>query len=133
MILKKGFTLIELLITAFILSTGIVTVLAIFPISSHIIKSGEMVTTAVLLSQGKLEEVTSKSYEEIFSLTEDYGQINGFEAYKRVTDVQYYDPQTSTVTTTDMGIKQVKVTVSWKSPFGSLEKSTYLANLITER
>ena len=131
--LKRGFTLIELLITAFILSTGIVAVLATFPMGSHLIKSGEMVTTAVLLSQGKLEEITFKNYEEISSLTEDYGQLSGFEAFKRVTEVEYYDPQTSTVTTTDLGIKKIKVTIFWKSPFGTIEKSTYLANLVGRR
>ena len=129
----NGFTLIELLISIFVLSMGIIGVLGLFPISAHIAKSSQMLTIANQLGQAKLEEIVSKPYEEISASTENYGEIPGFESFKRVTEVAYYDPQNSTTTESDLGIKRVSVSVFWKSPVGVSEKNISFITLVAKR
>jgi len=130
---KQGFTLIELIIAIFVLAVGIVGVLYMFPMGTQIGKSAQMATTATQLGQAKIEELVSKSYGEVSSSTEAYGKIPGFEAYKRITAVDYYDPVNAITTSSDTGIKKVAITVFWKSPLGVTEKSINLVSLIAKR
>jgi type II secretory pathway pseudopilin PulG len=129
----KGFTLIELIITTATLVIGIIGILSLFPVSVRTAKSAEMSTIAIQLAQGKIEEMISKSYTEIASFAETYGEIPDFEAFKRVTTVNYYDPSNSTTTEDDLGIKRVAVNVYWKSNIGINEKSVALVTLIVKK
>lgn len=131
----KSFTLIELLIAIFILAVGIVGILYMFPMGTRIGKSAQMASVATQLGQAKMEEIIFKSYNDISSSTEAYGEISDFEAYKRVTTASCFDPNGSDLTPNcpDTGIKKIEVNVSWKSPFGVTEKSINLTSLIAKR
>jgi type IV pilus assembly protein PilV len=129
----KGFTIIEILIAIFILVVGILGVLSAFPLGTKFVTFSRMSSVAIQLAQEKMEEIISQSYDNISSSTEDYGKISGFEAYKRVTEVNYYDPENSTITTTNTGIKKIKITVFWHSPLWVSERSINLITLFTRR
>ena len=104
-----------------------------FPMGIQTGQSAKMASIATQLSQAKIEEMISKSYDEIISLTEEYGEIADFEIYKRVTEVNYYDPVNSTTTESDLRIKKIEVTVFWKSSLGGSGKNINLVTLISKR
>jgi len=131
--MKGGFTLIETILAIFILVVGIVGVLAMFPVGIQIQNLAKMETVASRLAQAKIEEIIAKSYEEIVTFCEGYGEIPNFEFYKRETRVNYYDPVNSTTSQIDLGIKEIDVKVFWKSGPGFSEKSITLKTLITKR
>ena len=132
----RGFTIIESLISIFVLTVGIVAVLYIFPLGSQIQQSNQMATIAVQLSQGKIEEIISKSYGEISVgiIEEDYGFDSNFSSHKRKTEVNYFDPGNPQIpASNDLGIKKIEVTVQWQSPLRLGEKSVNLITLIAEK
>lgn len=124
--MMKGFTLIETILAIFILVAGIVGVLGLFSLGVQTQSWAKMSSISLGLAQSKLEELASLPYSEIDSMSEDYGQISGFESYKRQTQVAYWDPVNSTTSQTDLGIKRIKVIVFWDSD----QKSTELLTLI---
>jgi len=133
--MKTAFTLVETLIAVFILSMGIMGILAMFPIGVQVEKSAQILTAANQLAQAKIEENISKSYNEVITgtTTEEYGSISEFPYFKIITRINYYDPLTSTITNGDLGIKKIEVSIFWKSPLGSSEKNTKLESLISRR
>ena len=95
-----------------------------------------MASVAVQLSQGKMEEIISKSYDEITEgvVEEDYGFDSNFSSHKRKTEVNYFDPENPQIpASSDLGIKKVEITVFWRPPFGISEKEVKLATLIAKR
>ena len=135
---KKGFTLIEVLVAIFVLTVGIVAVLQAFPLGTYIQKSSQMTTVAIQLSQAKLEELVSKSYDDsllsVGTTTESYGTVSGFSSYKRTTRINYYDPNNpSQIPVADLGIKKIEITVFWKSPLGVAEKEAKIATLFSQK
>ncbi len=135
---KKGFTLIEVLVAIFVLTVGIVAVLQAFPLGTYIQKSSQMTTVAIQLSQAKLEELISKSYDDsllfVGTTTESYGTVSGFSSYKRTTRINYYDPNSpSQIPVADLGIKKIEITVFWKSPLGVAEKEAKIATLFSQK
>lgn len=136
--LKKGFTLIEVLVAIFILVIGIAAVLQAFPLGMYIQKSAQLTTTAAQLSQAKIEEIVSKSYSDpllsVGTATESYGTISGFSVFKRVTKINYYDPNNpALIPAADLGIKKIEITVFWRSPLGVAEKEVKLTTLFAKR
>ena len=137
----KAFTLIELLIAIFVLVVGILVVLQAFPLGMHVAKSGQMATVAIQLGQAKIEETSSKQYDEIFTETtaESYGEIFGFSSYKRVIEIVCLDPDLEEVLCdydpddNPEPIKRIRVTVYWRSPLGVSEKNVSITSLITGR
>jgi prepilin-type N-terminal cleavage/methylation domain-containing protein len=131
----RGFTLIELMIAIFILSVGILAVFLMFPLGIQIMKSSEMATIGTQLSQEKVEEVISCSYEIIsVGLTTESPLPPPFDAYRRETRVSCVDPLLGLQeVATDQGIKKIEVTVFWKSPLGITEKSIKIETLISKR
>jgi len=133
---NKGFSLIESLIAVFIFSVGIVAVLQIFPLGTYIQKTAQLSSTALVLSQEKMEETISLSYSDILTGTsaEDYGSNSDFPSFRRLTEINYFDPNNpSVIPGSDLGIKKIEITVSWKSHLGILEKEVKIATLITKK
>lgn len=132
---KEAFTLIEILIAVFVLSMGIIGILAMFPIGNKIEKSAQIIMIAGQLAQAKIEENVSKSYNEIIigTTTEEYGSIAEYPYLKTSVKINYYDPLSSAYTDVDSGIKKIEVSVFWKSSFSSLEESNRLESLISEK
>ena len=131
--LVKGFTIIELLISIFVLTVGILGILLMFPTAIRVEKSSQMASIASYLGQAKIEQIISQPYDEIASSTEDYGVISGFQPYKRITEINYFDPVNSTTTGEDLGIKKIDITVFWQPPFGITEKCFRIDSLVTKR
>lgn len=128
----RGFTLIEIMISVAILSTGFVAILYMFPLGSKIEKNSQMATTALEIGQAKIEEINSLAYDEIASATEAYGEIDGFPAFRSQVAAEFYDPQASSASTTDTGIKTIDISIFWQSSlFG--EKNISLKTLISQK
>ncbi|MFH1582201.1 MAG: prepilin-type N-terminal cleavage/methylation domain-containing protein [bacterium] len=132
----KGFSLVESLIAVFILSVGIVAVLQAFPLGTYIQKTAQLSTTALAISQGKMEETISLPYSSILIGTneEDYGSNSDFPSFRRLTEISYFDPENPEILPeSDLGIKKIEITVFWKSHLGILEKEVKIATLITKK
>ena len=138
----RGITLIEIIIAVSILAIGIVGVLQAFPSGLHLAKSSQMSTVASQLAQAKIEEEISKSYygASIGTMTENYGEIANFTAYKRVTEINCLRPSDLSVENCDYDLvndpypmKKIEVTVYWRSPFQIIEKNISLMTLITKK
>lgn len=128
-----GFSLIEVLIAVFILLIGILAVLTMFPFGSQLARYSKMATTATQLAQEKIEEMVSKSYADISSEPEQAVPAP-FNIYLRKTDVACFDPNGAiSPDCPDIGIKEVKVTVSWPSPFNISSQEVELFTLISRR
>lgn len=133
---SKGFTIIELIISIFILTVGISAVLYMFPLGTQVQKSSQMATVAIQLSQGKMEEIISKSYSEIVpgTVEEDYGFDSDFNSYRRQTEISYFDPENPQIVPgSDLGIKKIQVTVFWRSPLEISEKEIKLVTLFARK
>ena len=132
---KNGFTLVELIIAIFILIVGIVAVFQSVPLGFKVGKSAQMTTVAAQLGQGEIEEIISKSYNEISIGT--IGKIpfdHPYDFYQREIRTSYVDPNNNLQETgSDLGIKKIEITIFWKSPLGVSEKSFKIASLITKR
>ena len=129
----KSFTLIELMIAISILVVGIVGVLAMFPLGIQMVVSSKMATVASYLGEAKIEEIIFTSYEEISSEARET-LSPPFSAYSRETQVICFDPNDSfSPDCPDTGIKNIKVIVYWRSPFGVTEKNIQIETLINQR
>ena len=125
------------MVATFILTVAISGALVSFPLGTKIGNSSQLSSVASQLAQAKIEEIISKSYDEIFigTETEDYGVISDFSHYKRVAEVSCYDPNGSTLfpNCPDTGIKKINVALIWKSSFGVVEKSFNIATLVVRK
>jgi len=141
LISKAGFTLIEAMVATFIIIVGIVAVLQMFPLSVEQQKMGERATIATELAQGKIEEIISKSYDDILAgqSTEDYGAISGFSAYKRVIYTTCVNANSQDVLCSynpsgdPEPVKKIEVTVYWKSTLGPIEKNLKISTLVAKK
>lgn len=143
--MRKGFTLIELIIAIFILAIGITAILVMFPLGIQIADSSKMATIASQLGQEKIEEIIAASYGEILCSggvsptcadTEDYSEISGFSAFKRITEITCIDGSSFTEVANcspDSGLKKIKVTVFWRSALKITKKSIELVTLISKK
>lgn len=140
----RGFTLIEVLITIFLLTVGVVGVLAMFPLGTQTTKSAQMASQASHLGQFKIEEMVSKSYDDpalsIGTTTEDYGTVPDFSFHKRVTSVNCVRPDNLSETECNYDLvsdpdpmKKIEVTVYWKSSLGITERNVKLTSLIAKK
>jgi len=128
-----GLTIIELMIAIFILAVGLIGVLSAFPLGAQLENSAQMTTTAIQLAQAKMEDIISKPYEDIGSEAKQT-LASPFSAYSRETEITYFNPDNpEVIPTEDMGIKKIKVTVSWKSALGSSSKKVEIFSLIAKR
>lgn len=140
---QKSFTIVESLIAIFILAVGFTAVTQIFPFNLKIDKSSEMKTKAIELAQAKIEDLFSKSYDEVNCAgvvppcQQTENQTVEDSSFKRVTSIKFADPQNGlqepSPPSTDTEIKKIEVTVSWKSLWGSGEDSIKISSLISKR
>lgn len=127
--------MIELLVVIFVCAIGITSVIKAFPMGTQIIKSSELSCSAVFLAQEKMEEMISKSYDELFvgEVVEPYGFDANFSSYKRTTNIVCVDPDFNMLEiadcSPDLGIKKIEVVVYWNSVLNDSEKSVKLVNL----
>jgi len=128
---KDGLTIIEILVAIAIFSIGIVAILYMFPVGSDVQSKSKKQTVAIFLAQEKMEEVASAFYfDDILSpgtVLEDYGTIPGFEDYKREKKVFFFDPENSTTTDIDLGMKKVDVSVFWGPKDDNVRLSTFIS------
>jgi Tfp pilus assembly protein PilV len=129
---EKSFTLIETVISIFIFSVGVIGLMLALYLGVQMTSKSKMQTCASKLAQDKMEEIISLPYEEITSSFEDYGTIESFDSYKRVSSVYYYDPDSFSTTTVDTGLKFVDMSVFWDSSVSGVEKSIKFKTLIHE-
>jgi len=137
----EGFTLVELVIAIFILAAGILVVFAMFPVGIQIMRSSKMSTVAAHLGEAKIEEIISMSYEKIplGIVTENYEEISGFGAYKRVIMISCVDPNLEEVAcdydpiNNPDPIKKIEAAVFWKSALKVTEKNIELLTLISKK
>lgn len=122
----------EILVSLFVLTVGIIGVLALFPLGLKIQNSAKMESCGSRLAQEKIEEIISTPYGEIASESEDYGAIPDFPSFKRTASIDYYDPSASETTSEDTGIKKAKVEVFWESRMGFLREKAAFQTLISE-
>ncbi len=140
---EKAFTIVESLVAILILTIGFVAVTQIFPFNLKIDKSSEMKTKAIQLAQAKLEELNSKSYDEIncdgsaVPCTETENQVSEDIAFRRVTIIKFADPQNGlqepSPISTDTGIKKIEITLYWRSVWGTGENNIKIVSLISEK
>lgn len=129
----KGFTLLEAVIAVFILTIGIIGVFQAFPLSIQTEKTAKMDTIAAQLAQEKIEEILSKSFNEISSEATTTLNIP-FQAFSRSVEVSCYDPNGSLPPNCpDTGIKKITVTVLWKSFLGISEKKFKISTFFSKR
>jgi prepilin-type N-terminal cleavage/methylation domain-containing protein len=132
---KKGFTLIELMVAVFILTVGIGGVLQIFPLGIQIGKSAQMTTSAAELGQGEMEEIISKSYDEIpVGTTAKTPFSSPFTSYQKQIKVSYVNPNNGLQETiSDLEVKKIEITIFWESSLEVAEKSLKIISLIAKR
>jgi len=128
--MSKGLTIIEIIIAIFALSVGIIGVLQMFPVALHHGELAKKYAVASYLSQAKLEELISYSYgDPPLSVGTN---TTSTEGYQIETTVNYVDPNNNlNTTTTDSGIKKIKVVVSWEE--GGPQKSIGVSTLFGKR
>jgi len=82
-----GFTLVEMVVALFLLTVGLLasssTLVAVFK-SRDFSKS---LMTATNLAQKQMEDIRSTRYDNVESIMETYGDIPGYEKYRRTTTV----------------------------------------------
>lgn len=128
----KGFTLPEVIIAIFVIFVGVLAIWQLFPLGLQERKMAEMMSVASQLAKEEMEEISSKTYDEISSKT-IAPLTPPFEIYSREVKVAYFDPTTNLTTSTDTGIKKVEVIVYWKSSLGIAEKNFKITTLVSKR
>lgn len=127
--------MIELLVVISISMIGIMGVIKAFPLGTQITKSSELSSVAIFLAQEKMEEMVSKSYEELVAgeVVEEYGSDANFNSFKRTTNIVCVDPDFDMLEIgdciPDLGIKKIEVIVYWNSVLSASEESVKLVNL----
>lgn len=110
--MSKGITLIETLISLAILSFGILAIVAVFPIAAKNLDANYRNNTAIFLASSQIENIIGQDYEVLEKgvFTEDFGEIEDFENYKRETHISCFDPQKEECSE-ETGIKEIEVIV----------------------
>lgn len=117
---SQGFNLIELLIAMVILSVGLLGTAALI---TGIIKANQAskhVTIATTLANDKVEYWASTPYSELPSVsgttTEDFGSMDDFLSYKRLSRIRVNNPGTD--------MKRIDVSVYWRTGTNPVTMST---------
>ena len=139
---NKGITLIETIMAVSILSLGIIGVLQAFPLGAHLAKTSQMSTVATELGQAKIEQELARPYNDlaVAETVEDYGSIIGFDAYKRITQINCVRASDLTEVVCDYDLdvdptpmKKIEISVYWHSTLGVTEKEISLMSLVVKK
>ncbi len=128
-----GFTLIEILFTITFLFVGLLALLQAFPTALGLEKINQMKSQAVLLAQEKMEFISSKAYQDVAveDVLEDV-LPSPFQLFSRRVKVTYVDADLQT-TGSDLGLKKIEVTVSWKTALPFAPKDLKISGLIASK
>ncbi len=90
--MSKGLTLIETVIGIAIISIGVIFVISSFPLAARIIDLNQKSNTALFLASSQIEKMIYQDYKNIEQgfFVEDFGEIIGFEDYKRETEISCF-------------------------------------------
>ncbi len=118
---KHGFTLIEIITALAIMTIGLLSILALFPVGFHASKRAADFTKVTLFAQGKLEEIKMEGFDNAENeAVSDEGNTDGiFSREVTVSSVSGYD-----------NLKEVTVKVSWSERGQTHEQEfkTYIAD-----
>lgn len=124
---RKGFTLIELAVSIALLSLVLLGIIQLFPRAVSAGRLAEQLTAATYLAQEQIETVLGTDYITVTPGTfEPRHGVSG--QFDRQTTVQFIDPTTLDVISSDQGLKQITVTVFYSTPQG--ERSIILPMII---
>jgi len=101
----EGFTITEIVVALFLMTLGLLSLAAVMSTVVNRQNFSQTLTSNTNLSATKLEEIKGMQYDNISSLTENFGEIEGFPEYKRETIVTPNDGDT-------LKVVEVKVTSS---------------------
>ncbi|MCL5011037.1 MAG: prepilin-type N-terminal cleavage/methylation domain-containing protein [Patescibacteria group bacterium] len=128
-----GFTLIEALLAIFVFMVGVAAILQIFPLSLNLNSVNEKQTQAVFLAQAKIEEIKSQSYWGIaVGVLNEAKLASPFDKFSRKTTVSFVTSDL-TATTSDTGLKEIDVQVSWQSLLSLSGKKVVFKTLIARK
>jgi len=128
---QKGMTLIEVLMAIAILSIGIIGAMQVFTFA--VTKEGiaKNKSVAAYLAQGRIEELLSYSYDDD-DMSVGTTTTSTASGYQMKTNIDYVNPANGlSATTTDLGIKRIKVKVSWGQ--SQTEQSVDVSTLYSEK
>jgi type IV pilus assembly protein PilV len=124
----EGLTLIEVIIAIFVLSMGFLSVVQLYPLGIKTSRISYHQTIASSLGQEKIEEMLSKSYDEVTDVARE--KLNNL--YEWQADVSFVDPEANLAEIqTDKGIKKIKVTIYWNE--GQAQKEFNINTLYTKK
>ena len=110
---QKGMTLIEVMVSLMILAVGILGVFQSFPVAVKREGIAKDNSTASYLAQGQIESLLSYAYDDD-ALSVGTTTTSTASGYQIQTNIRYVNPLNNlNSTTTDLGIKRIKVKVFW--------------------
>ena len=104
--MKRSFTLIEIVISLVILTTGLLGMLALFPVGLDATKRAGVNTNATLLAQSTIEDLKRQDYSDNLDTDDTFSP-----------PFDYYDYEVDE--TVLLGFKEVKVQIWWPAADGS--------------
>ncbi len=111
---KKGFTLIEILIAITILVVGLVGTIAVIPVAQRIIAKSDVKTRVSVAAAKVAEEIKSKGYDTLKSLSTLNGIESGFKWTALIKDVDASDFD-GAVDLPSGGILRIDIDLEYKS------------------
>ena len=130
---RQGFTFIEALVAMFVLVSGLLIFLQVFPLSYSVEKANEMKTQAIFLAQEKVEELLATAYQDI--PIGDFSEAPlplPFNLFSRQTEINYVNSNLEN-SGVDVGLKKVRVVVFWQAAIAISPKQVEIITLITNR
>ncbi|OIO45578.1 MAG: hypothetical protein AUJ25_01780 [Parcubacteria group bacterium CG1_02_37_13] len=130
---NQGFTFVEALVAMFVLVSGLLIFLQVFPLSYSVEKANEMKTQAVFLAQEKAEELLATAYQDI--PVGDFSEAPlplPFNLFSRQTEIDYVNSNLENIGV-DIGLKKIRVVVSWQAAIAISPKQVEIITLATNR
>ncbi len=129
---KPGFTLVELSITVIVATIAVYSLLTIFMTAATENVGSESLSMAFYLASGKLEEVSSKSYDDIVSVDPTpFG--SGFADFSSAVVVHFVSSEVlDDPVATDFGYKKVIVKVNSTNLTSTVEVETLVTDISNE-
>ncbi len=107
---NKGFTLLEVMIAGGVLTIGILAVLFMYTYAIHGNTQGKRVSEATRIADSKINDLRLKPFDNYEF--DAVGAVYTVDNDKYL--VKYWNNMTSVVP--NLGLKEVRVTVSWSNP-----------------